>query len=302
MGFDTIWLTEHHFTDDGYLPSLMPMAAAIAQRTTRVRIGTDVLLLPLHHPLRVAEDGAVLDVLSNGRFALGVAVGYRPYEFEILGAPIHERGARIAEQLDIITQAWTTGAVSIQGKHFVYDNVTVTPRPVQAPRPPIYAGGTSRAALRRAARQSDGLLVPGLGSREEYDIYMSEVEACGKDGAQASYLCTNIVMHLDRDHNKAWNDVKQHILYQENVYAQWYLDAGYPELVGRSLARSPDELNRDAYLVGSPAYVLERIARHREAVPYAHMSFWAILPGQAVAAAMRSLELFASEVLPVLRA
>ena len=113
MGFDTVWLTEHHFTDDGYLPSLLPMAAAIAQRTRKVHIGTNVILLPLHHPLRVAEDGAVVDILSNGRFALGAAVGYRPVEFEMLGVSVHERGGRIREQLEIIAQAWMQGSVSV---------------------------------------------------------------------------------------------------------------------------------------------------------------------------------------------
>ncbi len=298
MGFDTVWLTEHHFTSDGYLPSLLPVAAAIAQRTRKVRIGTDVILLPLHHPLRIAEDGAVVDLLSNGRFALGAAVGYRPMEFDALGVSVHERGGRIREQLEIIAQAWTTGSVSFQGKYYDYDCLQVSPRPVQQPRPPIYLGGTSRTALRRAASQGDGLLVPGLGSREEHELYMAEVAACGKDPSEASYLATNVVMFVDHDHNKAWDAVKSHILYQENVYAQWYIDAGYPDLVGRRLANSPDELNRETYLVGAPAYVLERIARHRETVPFNHMSFWAILPGQDPASACRSLELFATEVLP----
>jgi alkanesulfonate monooxygenase SsuD/methylene tetrahydromethanopterin reductase-like flavin-dependent oxidoreductase (luciferase family) len=172
---------------------------------------------------------------------------------------------------------------------------------VQQPRPPIYLGGTSRAAIRRAASQGDGFLVPGLGSREEYDAYMAEVEACGKDPSAASYLATNIPMYVTRDHNKAWDDVKHHILYQENVYAQWYMDAGYPDLVGRRLASNANELNREAYLVGSPAYVLERIARHQETVPFTHLGFWAILPGQDPAAALGSLELFAVEVLPHLK-
>ena len=301
MGFDTVWLTEHHFTDDGYLPSLLPMAAAIAQRTKKVRIGTNVILLPLHHPLRVAEDGAVVDILSNGRFALGAAVGYRPMEFEMLGVSVHERGGRIREQLEIIAQAWTQGSVSYRGRYYSYDSLPVSPRPVQQPRPPIYLGGTSRAAIRRAASQGDGFLVPGLGSREEYDAYMAEVEACGKDPSAASYLATNIPMYVSRDHNKAWDDVKHHILYQENVYAQWYMDAGYPDLVGRRLASNADALNREAYLVGSPAYVLERIARHQETVPFTHIGFWAILPGQDPAAALRSLEIFAAEVLPHLK-
>src|SRR2546421_1743640 len=123
MGFDTVWLTEHHLPDDGYLPSLLPMAAAVAQRTRKVHIGTDVILLPLHHPLRVAEDGAVVDILSHGRFALGAAVGYRPMEFEMLGVSVHERGGGLRGQHGNITHAPTRGSGSPHGKNYTHNKL-----------------------------------------------------------------------------------------------------------------------------------------------------------------------------------
>src|SRR6266487_1699985 len=105
LGFGSIWLSEHHFTDDGYMPSLFPMLAALAMRTTRVRLGTAVLLAPLHHPLRLAEDAAVVDVLSGGRLDQGVAPGYRAREFALLGVTRAERGRRTEETLGSLDQA-----------------------------------------------------------------------------------------------------------------------------------------------------------------------------------------------------
>ena len=102
LGYDHVWLSEHHFVEDGYSPSVLPIAAAIAARTERVRIGTYVLLLPLHNPVRVAEDAATVDVISNGRFDLGMGLGYRPGEFTGMGISSKERGARLAEGLPLV--------------------------------------------------------------------------------------------------------------------------------------------------------------------------------------------------------
>jgi alkanesulfonate monooxygenase SsuD/methylene tetrahydromethanopterin reductase-like flavin-dependent oxidoreductase (luciferase family) len=99
-GFDDVWLSEHHFIEDGYLPSIMPMAAAIAARTKRIRISSGVLLMPFHNPVRLAEDIAVVDVISGGRFELGIGVGFKHEEFEGFGVPFKERGARTNQSLE----------------------------------------------------------------------------------------------------------------------------------------------------------------------------------------------------------
>src|SRR5260370_42699848 len=117
LGFDSIWLTEHHFTDDGYLPALMPAAAAIAARTTRVTIGTYVLLAPFYHPLKLAEDAAFVDVLSGGRLRLGIGLGYRAEEFEGFGVPRAERLGRTPDTIQILKRAVTGESVSFHGKN-----------------------------------------------------------------------------------------------------------------------------------------------------------------------------------------
>src|SRR5688500_12889307 len=140
VGFDSVWLGEHH--DHSLLyPSPLLGLAAIASRTRRIGLGTAVLLLPLHHPLTVAEEGAMVDVLSGGRLILGVGAGYAPEEFAAFGVSIRERGSRMDEAAALIQRLWTEEKVTHEGRHYRIGGATVTPRPVQRPRPPIWFGG-----------------------------------------------------------------------------------------------------------------------------------------------------------------
>ena len=146
IGYDDVWLTEHHFCDDGHAPSILPLAAAVAATTKTIRIGTGVLLLPLHHAVRVAEDCATIDILSRGRFELGVGVGYRPQEFNGLGVSTRDRASLTDEGLEVIRRLWEGETLSFDGKHYQLDNIQLQPRPVQQPRPPLWVGGFAPAA------------------------------------------------------------------------------------------------------------------------------------------------------------
>lgn len=157
LGFDSVWLSEHHFLDDGYLPSLLPFAAAIAARTERIAIGTDVLLAPLHEPLRLAEDAAVVDLLSNGRLLLGLAQGWRRFEFEALDIPFKGRHVRFEETIAVLRQAWGPGLVT-GGETLRYPEVSVTPKPARPGGPPLWIGAMLEPAVRRAARLGDGFV------------------------------------------------------------------------------------------------------------------------------------------------
>src|SRR5712692_7762414 len=152
-GFDDCWLSEHHFIEDGYLPSMLPAAAAIAARTKRIRIPLGVLLMPFHNPVRLAEDIAVVDAISGGRFELGVGVGYKVEEFEGFAVPFNERGGRTNEALDIIRKLLDGETLTFKGKFFEVNKVKLTPEPIQKPHPPIWVGGFTPPALRRALRR-----------------------------------------------------------------------------------------------------------------------------------------------------
>src|SRR5271163_1750542 len=160
-GFDDVWLSEHHFIEDGYLPSILPVAAAIAARTKRIRIASGVLLMPFHNPVRLAEDIAVVDVISGGRFELGVGVGFRLEEFDSFGLSFRERGSRTNQSLDIIRRLLSGETVTYKSNSFNFET--------------HLAGRLTSAALRRAARYGDGFTVPGA-TRDVYDHYVAELK------------------------------------------------------------------------------------------------------------------------------
>ena len=152
IGYDDVWLTEHHFCEDGHAPSILPLAAAVAARTEKIRIGTSVLLLPLHHAVRVAEDCATIDILSDGRFELGVGIGYRPEEFDGLGFRTRDRASSTNEGLEIIRRLWAGETLDFSGQHYHIKGAQLEPPPVQTPHPPLWGGGFAPAAAKRAAR------------------------------------------------------------------------------------------------------------------------------------------------------
>src|SRR5262249_38405141 len=134
LGFDSVWMEEHHSVVDHYWPSPLTVLAGFATRTSRVTLGTDILVAPFYHPVRLAEDAALLDVMSNGRLVLGMAIGYKPDEFALYGAELERRGARFEEQLAILKGLWTRDAFAFDGKHYHIEG-TLEPKPITKPHP-----------------------------------------------------------------------------------------------------------------------------------------------------------------------
>jgi alkanesulfonate monooxygenase SsuD/methylene tetrahydromethanopterin reductase-like flavin-dependent oxidoreductase (luciferase family) len=152
LGFDGVVASEHHFEYNRFLPSPLQALAAAAAATSRIRLITGALLLPLYDPIRAAEMACAVDVLSGGRLVLGLGQGYRPMEFDGLALAKKTRGARHSEAIDILRLATTHGCVTYTGQHYQYDNVVVRPTPVQRPIELWFCGGNSPAGAQRAAR------------------------------------------------------------------------------------------------------------------------------------------------------
>src|SRR5262245_7419209 len=159
LGFDSVWMEEHHAVTNHYWPSPLTVLAGFATRTSRMVLGTDIAVAPFHHPVRLAEDVAMLDVMSNGRAILGIAIGYKPDEFALYGVDLEKRGARFEEQLAIITGLWTQERFAFRGTYYMVDG-RLEPKPITRPHPPLWIGGWGERTLRRAATLADNW-IPG---------------------------------------------------------------------------------------------------------------------------------------------
>jgi alkanesulfonate monooxygenase SsuD/methylene tetrahydromethanopterin reductase-like flavin-dependent oxidoreductase (luciferase family) len=289
-GFDGVWLGEHHFTDDGFAPSLMTLAAAVATVTTRVQIGTYVLLLPQHHPVRLAEAATAVDLVSNGRLILGVGLGYRPAEFEAIGLDYHRRGQLMDECLEVLVRCFTEERFSFEGRHFHLTDVAMTPRPVQVPMPRILLGGSSGPMLRRAARFGcAGLaLAPPMSVVERHARL---VEEYGGDPALQRYygMAMGFVARSDE---AAWDVAKDHAAWERDHYNTWFADAGLP---------SPFPLGpREDFIIGSPERWVAGVQRQLAKVRCDHLLVELTTSGMAHADVMAGIALFAEKVLPAL--
>lgn len=158
QGFDACFFGEHHQDKDGFLPSPLIVATAVAAQTRRLTVGTSVMLLPLHHPVHVAEDVVTLDLVSKGRVILGVGIGYQAADFQAFAVPMEHRVALFEEGVEIIRKCWSGEPFSFHGRHYTLDNVRIRPRPFQTPSPPLWIGASVPAAARRAGRLGDAFV------------------------------------------------------------------------------------------------------------------------------------------------
>ncbi len=294
LGFDSVWLTEHHFCEDGYTPSPLVIAAAIGERTERMRIGTNLMLLPLADPVRLAEDSATLSILTGGRFDLGVGLGYRQLEFDYFGRQLKHRPSLMEEGIDIIRQCWSGEPVRIDGRRYHIDGLPVAPAPEQTPK--LYMGGMAPPAVARAARLGDGFLsTGGIG----HDLYAQALIDVGKPRS-AGAICAGNWSIVAPDPQAEAARIGEHVLYQTNQYISWGA-FGPPDQT--PLFPDPaSAIEGGLYeLCDADGAVTSLTAMLTDCPEIIDVHFWAQFPGEPVESGSRRIEYLASQVLPRVR-
>ena len=301
LGFDSIWGGEHHATPGFHYFPLLPFLQRLAAEADGLWVGTNLILLPLHNPVEVAEIGAFLDVITGGRFLLGVGLGYRPEEFALFGVPMAERVSRLVEGVEIIGRLWTEDGVTHHGRHWQLDGVSIRPRPLQRPRPPILVG-VPGAGGDRAGRPHRRWLDGGSGA-DGGRVRRAGGDVCGARAAaglpSSRHVCRLIEVACAPDEVTAIRRAAPFLLTKYAAYFAWgipgiTLDPGdSPEAQLRGLAA-----NR--FAVGSPQQVTDALlAQHRAGVTHATMRVsWPGMPQDDILA---GLELLGREVLPEVR-
>jgi alkanesulfonate monooxygenase SsuD/methylene tetrahydromethanopterin reductase-like flavin-dependent oxidoreductase (luciferase family) len=303
LGFDSAWLIEHHFKEDGECPSVLLTAAAMAARTRRIKIGTAMLLLPLHRPVRVAEDVAVLDNIANGRFILGVAAGYRPIEFEGLGEGRKGREARMEEQLEILIKSWTMDSFAYSGKHYQFPEISVMPKPAQKPHPPIWIGASTEGGFCRAAKWADALCSSPRHHlsdlKNHYASYRRYLKEFGRQEA-----CTPVIreVYCAESMKQAEEEGGPGMIYiQAGMYGRWAQVRELKDDRGQAVSGAGEvslETFRERFILGDPEHCIRKIEKYRREIGMDYLQCMMDFPNVDPELTKKSMRLFAREVMP----
>ena len=262
-GFDSCFFGEHHQDKDGFLPSPLIVATAVAAQTRQLNVGTSVILLPLHHPVRIAEDVTTLDIVSKGRITLGVGVGYQAADFQAFGVPMEHRAALFEEGVEIIRKCWHGEPFSFHGAHYTLDNFQMRPAPYQKPAPPLWIGASVPAAIRRAGRLGDAFVSTPSTTLQNtvraVEIYRQAAEAAGRQ--------PQVV--LMRDAWVARSQEEAEAVYGPEVMAayRYYWENQLDEFrqLGSEAEFTLENLAQDRLILGEPETCVREFHRWHEA-------------------------------------
>lgn len=290
-GFDVITLSEHHGVEDGFLPSPFTMAAAVAARTKKIAITIAAAIFPIHDPIRLAEEIAVADLVSEGRVSIVAGGGYAARDLEMAGVELKERGRLLVETIEILKQAWTGEPFAYRGR-----TVRVTPKPRTQPHPVILMGGSGPLAAKRAAR----LRLPMLAAVADPELQTVYEEECARVGFNGGFMLLPTgpgFVHVAEDPDKVWAEIAQYAWYDADTYRSWQRPENRSAVTTR--AENPDELRAEGiYRVLTPD---ECVALAEELGPSGTIVLHPLLCGLPAELGWASLELFRDKVLPRIR-
>jgi alkanesulfonate monooxygenase SsuD/methylene tetrahydromethanopterin reductase-like flavin-dependent oxidoreductase (luciferase family) len=301
LGFESVWTTEHHFARHGLNSAILTFSAHLAARTKHVRIGTAVLVLPYWDPLRLAEEVAVVDIVSGGRLDVGIGRGYRHEEFKGFNVPVEESRERFGECLDILCQAWTTESVSYRGKHYTVHEVSVRPQPMQQPHPPLWVSGTTPESIEWVARAGYHWMMAGgiitfpqmHEARKRYDTALTEA---GHHSGEAEfylhlpiYVAEKTAAEIRQETEKAMAWFYQVAVSGGTIYDQ----------PGRKLTFDYEAMCQNVAVFGDLERVYHRLAQLWRELRFTHLVM--LSPPLPLEPTIKSMELFARHIMPALR-
>jgi alkanesulfonate monooxygenase SsuD/methylene tetrahydromethanopterin reductase-like flavin-dependent oxidoreductase (luciferase family) len=289
-GFEGAWVPEHHLADDGYMPSPLIALTAIAARTKRLKLGTGIALAPLYHPLRFAEDCAVLDILSSGRLEIGLAVGYRRRESAAFGVDFTKRGRIFDEWLHIVTRLWAGEEINFTGQHFALTGAKLSP-PTLRGRIPLYIGSFTDKAMERVARYGDGF----IGSGDLCDLYAAKLHEQGKDLASAKIRATDLFFVVAHDPEKALAELAPYYHHVNNTYGEWFNEDKSIEGL-RSMSLEAFKASGILQIM-TPNAAIAMLKAKQKRMPLEHVMMM-MPPGLPAARFVEYARVFAQEVIP----
>ncbi len=308
LGFDSVWAGEHHLTPGYHFFSQLALLSHLAAFSGSMHLGTNLLLLPMHRPVDVAEQVALIDLACRGRFILAVGQGYRREEFEALGAPYEDRLARMVEGISVIRRLWTETEVDHDGSWFKLAKATLRPGPFQEGGPPVWVGATADRAIRRAADIGDGFMAtPNADNAEvarQVELYRATRTELGATGEPHVGRMLEVYCHTDA--TEARRRAAPHLLTKYAAYASWGLtgSAGEAARSAGSVDGEDDfaELAQDRFVIGDPDEVVAGLLQQHREVGVTHLAMRLAWPGSDATDALECIELLGREVLPRVRA
>lgn len=289
-GFSSLWFPHHWLTHPMQMLQLAPVMGHVAAHAEGMTIGPNILILPPLNPVHVAEEAATLDILTGGRYILGVGLGYRRPEFDAFGVPLAERAARFRESIALMRQLWSGERVSYQGRFYTVTDAGISARPVRAGGPPLYIAGQAEVSVRRAARIGDAWLIMNTGLDKIVPLMQTYRAALKEYGRTPIEFPITIECYVGARNATAHEECREPLEYKYNAYAAWGMES-------RGAASFKD-FARDRFIIGDRESVREEIARYRELLGVDHFIMrvqWPGLPQERALASIRRLgEIFAA--------
>jgi alkanesulfonate monooxygenase SsuD/methylene tetrahydromethanopterin reductase-like flavin-dependent oxidoreductase (luciferase family) len=290
-GFASLWFPHHWLTHPMQMLQITPVMGYLAAHAGDMTIGPNILILPPLNPTHVAEEAATLDVLTGGKYILGVGLGYRQPEFDAFGVPLSERAPRFNEAIGLMRRLWTEDRVTHQGRFYTVNDAGISVKPVRPGGPPIYIAAQAEAPVKRAARIGDAWLIVNISGIGNLVPLMQTYRAALKEyGRTPLEYPITVECYVGERHATAHEECREPLEFKYSAYAAWGME--------HSSGTSFEDFARDRFIIGDKVSVKEEIARYREVLGVDHFIMrcqWPGLPQERALSSIKRLgEIFAS--------